>query len=68
MDYQGPERRKATGFTEEELDAIADRAAERALAKVYEQIGRSVVTKFLWVAGVAVVAIVVWVKGGALFK
>lgn len=63
MEYQGPERRAAAALSEEQIDLIADRAAERALAKVYEQIGRSVVRKILWVAGAAALAIAAWMKG-----
>ena len=63
MEYQGPERRAATAISEEQIDLIAERAAERALAKVYEQIGRSVVQKILWVAGAAALAIAAWMKG-----
>ena len=50
-------------LSEEQLDAIAERAAERALAKVYEQIGRSVVTKILWVLGAAALALAAYLKG-----
>jgi hypothetical protein len=63
MVYEGPERRTAPVLTEEQIDAIAERAAERALAKVYEQIGRSVVTKILWVLGAAALALAAWMKG-----
>lgn len=59
--YEGPERR--AGISEEQLEAIAERAAERALAKVYESIGRSVVKKMLWVLGAACLAILAWLGG-----
>lgn len=50
-------------LTEEQLEAIAERAADRALEKVYAQIGKSVVTKTLWLAGAAAIAIAAWLKG-----
>jgi hypothetical protein len=63
MEYQGPERRAAFPLTEEQLEAIAERAAERALEKVYASIGKSVVQKILWVAGVAALTVFAWMKG-----
>lgn len=38
-------------LTEADIERIAEQAADRALEKVYSQVGRSVVTKVLWVAG-----------------
>lgn len=64
MEYQGPERRAATlPLTEEQLDAIAERAADRALEKVYAQIGKSVVTKLLWLVGASALALAAYLKG-----
>lgn len=64
MDYQGPERRTSTvALTEEQLNEIAERAADRALEKVYANIGKSVVHKILWVAGAAALALAAWMKG-----
>jgi hypothetical protein len=63
MGYEGPERRATTLLTEEQLNEIAERAADRALEKVYAQIGKSVVTKLLWVIGTTTLAIAAWLKG-----
>lgn len=63
MDYQGPERRTGPSLTEEQIDLIAERAAERALEKVYAQIGKSIVQKFLWLVGAASLAVLAWMKG-----
>lgn len=60
--YEGPERRSAP-ISDEQMDAIAERAADRALAKVYEQIGRSVVKKALWVIGAGTLALLAWLGG-----
>jgi hypothetical protein len=38
-------------LTEADIDYIAEKAAERALEKVYGQIGKSMVTKILWFLG-----------------
>jgi hypothetical protein len=38
-------------LTEADIERIAEKAAERALEKVYSQVGRSIVTKVLWIVG-----------------
>jgi hypothetical protein len=64
-EYPGEERR-VPRFTDAEINLIADRAAERALEKVYGEIGKAVLKKFLWVIGAAALAAYVWfTKGGA---
>ena len=60
--YEGPERRSMP-LSDDQIDAIAERAADRALAKVYEQIGRSVVKKVLWVIGAGALAVAAWLAG-----
>ena len=40
-------------LTEDDIERIAEKAAEKALEKVYSQVGRSVITKFLWILGAA---------------
>lgn len=57
------DEKRSPVISEEQFEAIAERAAERALAKVYEQIGRSIVTKILWVVGAAALAVAAWMKG-----
>ena len=61
--YEGPERRAATGLTEEQIELIAERAAEKALEKVYAQVGKSVISKVLWLAGSAAIATYAYFKG-----
>jgi hypothetical protein len=62
------ERRASPHLTEEQIDAIAERAAERALEKVYTHIGRSVVSKLLWMVGACVLALSAWLHGHGFFK
>lgn len=50
-------------LTEEQIEAIAERAAEVALEKVYTHIGKSVVQKFLWVVGAGALALAAWMNG-----
>ena len=61
--YDGQERRSAAHLTEEQIELIAERAATKALERVYAQIGKSVVQKFLFVVGAATIAALAWLKG-----
>ena len=47
-------------LTEAQIEAIAERAAEVALERVYTQIGRSVVNKVLWLVGAGALALAAW--------
>lgn len=55
-------------LTEEQMEIIAERAAGKAIEKVYTAIGESVVKKLYWVIGVAVVSGLVWMAGGQIPK
>jgi hypothetical protein len=64
--WAGIERR-ASSFTEAEIDFIAEKAAEKALEKVYTSIGRSVVSKVLYFIGAAALAVAAFLKGTGKF-
>jgi hypothetical protein len=66
MDEQA-ERRQTPHLSDEQIDAIAERAAERALEKVYTSIGKSVVSKFLWLVGSGALALAAWLNGKGLW-
>lgn len=51
---------KEIELTEAQIDAIAERAAEVALEKVYTEVGKSVLKKLAWLTGVAVVGLAMW--------
>jgi hypothetical protein len=55
-----------TTLTEEQIEEIAERAAERAMAKLtdhmYKQVGKSVVSKLFWIVGVISVGLYLWLK------
>ena len=55
-----------TTLTEEQIEEIAERAAERAMAKLtdhmYKQVGKSVVGKLFWIVGVISVGAYMWLK------
>ena len=57
-DERREERRKHGGLSDEQVEKIKD----AILASIYEDIGRSVVKKFLWAIGAAVVAFVLWAQ------
>lgn len=51
------------GLTDAEIDAIAERAAKKALQSVYAEVGRSVLKKIAWLAGVVVLGLAMWLIG-----
>ena len=61
-DYRGPERRVAA-LSEDQLELIAEKAAERALQKVYAQVGKGIVNKLFLVIGACAIGILLWMGG-----
>lgn len=62
------ERRANAGLTEDEINLIAERAAERALEKVYTEVGKSAVKFVLWVAGASVLALLAYLGASGKLK
>lgn len=58
------ERRKNRGLSDEELHTIK----EQLLASIYEDIGRSVVKKALWIIGACVLAGAAWLAAKGYIK
>lgn len=54
---------KEVPLTDEQIEAIAERAAEVALNKVYTEVGKSVLKKLAWLTGVAVLGLFMWLAG-----
>ena len=50
------------------MNAIAERAADRAIEKVYEKIGKSVAQKVYWFIGVVVVGMLFLLAGHGVAK
>ena len=48
-------------LTDEQIEHIAERAAEVAFQKIYQEVGKSVLTKLAWMAGAAVIGLFIWV-------
>jgi hypothetical protein len=61
--YDGEERRKDLRLSDAQIRTIAEQAAEVALERVYTNVGKSVVSKFLWVVGAAAIAAAAWLNG-----
>ena len=61
------ERAPFGGLTDAEIDAIAERAAKKALQSVYAEVGRSVLKKIAWLAGVVVLGLAMWLIGKDAF-
>lgn len=55
-------------LTDEELEAIADRVADKLQERFYADLGRRMVKKFFWIVGLTVVAGVTWVSQGRWFQ
>jgi hypothetical protein len=47
-------------LTDEQLETLAERAADKVLKKVYEEVGRSTVRLGLWVLGLAVTGLLAY--------
>jgi hypothetical protein len=58
----------STNLSEAEMDAIAERAADRAIRKMYEQIGKSVAQKVYWAIGIVVVGMMMLLAGNGIAK
>ena len=61
-----PQPLQQTMLTEDQIEEIAERAAERAMQKLtdhmYKQVGKSVVSKLFWIVGVISVGLYLWLK------
>jgi hypothetical protein len=49
-------------LTTDDIELIAERAADKALEKVYAEVGKSMVKKFFWAVGLVVITAAVWVS------
>lgn len=59
-----PERQ--TWLNDEQIDEIAERAADLAVKKLtenaYKAVGKSIIEKLFWIVGVLTVAVYLWAK------
>lgn len=59
-DYSGPERRNTIILTEEQIDAIAERAASKVLERFHLEVGKLTVRAVLYILGAACVVFAGW--------
>lgn len=66
------ERRKSTQLNEEQIEEIAERAAAKAIEKlteqVYKGVGKSVMSKLLYVIGSLALGAYFWFQAHTPFK
>ncbi len=55
-------------LSDDQIEAIAEKAAEVAFKKIYEEIGKSVVKKFFWIVGVCTLGLLMWAAGNGQLK
>jgi hypothetical protein len=67
-EYKGEERRQYAHLSDEQVERIAERAAEVALERVYTNVGKSVVKSFLWLVGAGALAVAAWLNGSGHLK
>lgn len=65
MSYDGHERRRSA-LSEQEIEIIAERAAEKALEKVYMEVGKAFLKRIAFIAGVALLGFFAWLKSKGL--
>lgn len=61
--WKGDDRREYPHLSDDQIEAIAERAAEVALERVYTSIGKSVVNKVLWLVGAGALTVAAWLNG-----
>lgn len=64
--YEGPERRREAHLTDAQIEAIAEKAATKAVKKMtddaYMAIGKSVTSKFFTIVGVITLVVLGWLQ------
>tara|TARA_R110002072_G_scaffold631_5_gene4902 strand:+ start:208 stop:387 length:180 start_codon:yes stop_codon:yes gene_type:complete len=53
-------------LTTDDIETIAERAADKALEKVYANIGESLIKKTIWAVGSIVLVIVFWITNSEI--
>lgn len=66
------DRRMTISLTDDEIELIAEKAAEKAVAKMttmmYREVGKGVVDKFFWIVGLSAVGIYVYLQQKGIIK
>lgn len=60
------DRRVTVTLTDEEIEMIAEKAAQKAVARMtndlYREVGRGVVNKFFWIVGLSTIGVYVYLQ------
>jgi len=66
------DRRMSITLTDEEIDLIAEKAAEKAVAKmtsmVYREVGRTIVQRFFWIVGLSAIGVYIYLQQKGFIK
>jgi hypothetical protein len=54
---------KEIPLTDDQIEIIAERAAEVAFRKIYEEVGKSVIKRVFWIVGAGAVFLMMWLAG-----
>lgn len=49
-------------LTDLQIELLAERAAQKALEKIYAEVGKNVLRKLAWLVGLVVVGLAVWLS------
>lgn len=66
--WNGGERRSHLALTDTQINAIAERAAEKVLINIQTQVGRGILNKLAWMVGIAVVGVTLWLASRGIVK
>lgn len=50
-------------ITDAQMDAIAERAADKAIEKIYAEVGKNVLRRLAWLIGLIVISVALWLAG-----
>lgn len=66
IDYHGPERRRESHLTDDQIEKIASLAADKAVKKMtddaFKAVGKTVVEKLFWIVGVLALGTFAWLQ------
>jgi len=66
------DRRITVSLSDEEIEQIAEKAAEKAVVKMttnmYREVGKGVIDKFFWIIGISAVAMYVYLQQKGIIK
>jgi hypothetical protein len=66
--WMGEERRSHLALTEDQINAIAERAAAKVIMNFQLQVGRGVLNKLAWLVGAVAVGIGLWLSANGFIK